>query len=114
MTTDMGRGDVSSAVGSGRGAVDYVLGPAPERADIQRDHDRRRGGEGSDHRERDAVFSEILASIVGNEAGYAPSPFSSSQRSPPLSGWATYSTTPTSVPFSLPDRPLTPQVSPRQ
>src|SRR2546422_9324750 len=103
MTTDMGRGDVSSRVGSGRGAVDYVLSPAPERADIQRDHDRRRGGEGSDHRERDAVFSEILASIVGNEAGYDPSHFSSSQQSPPLTGGATHSGTATSVPISGPE-----------
>src|SRR3989441_1601363 len=71
----MGRGEASSSVGSGRGAVDHVLSPAPERADIQRDHDRRRGGEGSDHRERDAVLSQILASIVGNEAGDDPSHF---------------------------------------
>src|SRR6266550_8455103 len=71
----MRRGEVSSSVGSGRGAVDQVLSPAPERADIQRDHDRRRGGEGSDHRERDAVLSQILALIVDNEAGDGPSHF---------------------------------------
>src|SRR5437867_823229 len=102
-TTDMGRGEASSSVGSGRGAVDQVLSPAPERADIQRDHDRRRGGEGSDHRERDAVLSQILALIVDNEAGDGPSHFSSSQRSPPLTGGATHSGRATSVPISGPE-----------
>src|SRR5207247_10601838 len=103
-TTDMGRGEVSSSVGSGRGAIDPVLSPAPERADIQRDHDRRRGGEGSDHRERDAVLSQILALIVDNEAGDGPSHFSSSQRSPPLTGGATHSGRAASVPISGTER----------
>jgi len=64
-----GTPEASSAVGSGRGAVDHVLSPAPERADVLGDHDRGRGRDRADHRERDAVLSQILASIVGHEAG---------------------------------------------
>src|SRR5213078_3709068 len=68
-----GTPEASSAVGSGRGAVDHVLSPAPERADVLGDHDRGRGRDRADHRERDAVLSQILASIVGHEAGEYPS-----------------------------------------
>src|SRR5438876_8963998 len=64
-----GTPEASSAVGSGRGAVDHVLSPAPERADVLGDHDRGRGRDRADHRELDAVLSQILASIVCREAG---------------------------------------------
>src|SRR5437667_6440494 len=64
-----GTPDASSGGGSGPGAGSPVLSPAPERADVLGDHDRGRGRDRADHRERDAVLSQILASIVGHEAG---------------------------------------------
>src|SRR6266446_3024972 len=50
--------------GGSCGAVDHVLSLAPERADVLGDYDRRRGGDRADHRQRDAVLGQVLASVI--------------------------------------------------
>src|SRR5439155_25272840 len=80
-------GSVSSGVGSGTlSIVDHALSLAPERAHVGRDDNRHHASEGPDHRERDAVLGQILASIVGHEAGEDSSHFFFLQQSPTATG----------------------------
>src|SRR5438876_12417156 len=85
-----GTPQASSAVGSGRGAVDHVLSPAPERADVLGDHDRGRGRDLSYHRERDAVLSHFPPPLASHVAGeHLSHHLLFLQRSPTSNGRAT-------------------------
>src|SRR5919197_5432063 len=76
--------DNSSGLESGRGgAVDHDLSLAPKRADILGDHDRRRGGDGADHRQGDAVLGQILARIIHEQPRHQCCHASSFPGSPP-------------------------------
>src|SRR5439155_20584017 len=75
-----------SGLGSGTlSTVDHALGFAPECADVLGDHDRRRGGNGTDDRERDAVLGQILAGVIGGQFLHKRCHVSSFLGSPPSS-----------------------------